>query len=370
MSQRRYGGSVYRLIDNWFPLVVALLVLFILLGSWATYITYSAAAQSVDGSTEFQHGATVQEENPIYSNGTELSNETTYFTSITPELEGEFAATYKTNSVDEVTIETDIWLLVRWIPIDDAASDQDEYWRSLYQLEETTETVSSGETDRVEFTVDVAQERDRLESYNEDHGWVPGQPELTVIARTDVTDPNTDDSTLESDQNNMTITLTDDIYTVEDGGPTGLATLVTPGAVNTAQLFGSIAFTVASFVALVGLVIARYHGSLAPSESKASQSDFEYDWKTFEEWISQGSVPDNQLDGTAVHIASLEDLVDVAIDSNRRVLADPERQSFYVLIGETYYEYTPERHTDETDDRELSERVEQPSEANDGQSPN
>ncbi|MFB6304248.1 MAG: DUF5305 family protein [Haloferacaceae archaeon] len=58
----------------------------------------------------------------------------------------------------------------------------------------------------------------------------------------------------------------------------------------------------------------------------------------FDEWISTGHVPGDPGE-TTVSVSSLADLVDVAIDSNRRVIHDEHRGVYAVLDGETTYEY-------------------------------
>lgn len=62
----------------------------------------------------------------------------------------------------------------------------------------------------------------------------------------------------------------------------------------------------------------------------------------YEEWISEGELP-TQTDKKHVHINSLEDLVDVAIDSNKRVLHDLELNTYAVVDGDLIYYYTTDR---------------------------
>jgi hypothetical protein len=55
------------------------------------------------------------------------------------------------------------------------------------------------------------------------------------------------------------------------------------------------------------------------------------------EWISRGELP-ARIDRTAVRIDSLQDLVDLAIDTDGRVVEDPERELYAVLAdGVRYY---------------------------------
>lgn len=60
----------------------------------------------------------------------------------------------------------------------------------------------------------------------------------------------------------------------------------------------------------------------------------------YAEWISRGSVPAG-LGDRAVQIESLEALVDVAIDTGNRVIADAERGHYAVIDGPTVYYFDP-----------------------------
>jgi hypothetical protein len=58
----------------------------------------------------------------------------------------------------------------------------------------------------------------------------------------------------------------------------------------------------------------------------------------FDEWISHGRVPTDVGERT-VDIATLADLVDVAIDAEKRVICDPERELYVVVDGDVVYQY-------------------------------
>lgn len=62
----------------------------------------------------------------------------------------------------------------------------------------------------------------------------------------------------------------------------------------------------------------------------------------YEEWISRGEFP-TQTGKRFVHINTLEDLVDVAIDSNKRVVHDEDVGAYSVVDGDLVYYYSPTR---------------------------
>lgn len=58
----------------------------------------------------------------------------------------------------------------------------------------------------------------------------------------------------------------------------------------------------------------------------------------YDEWISEGEFPTDATN-KYVYINSIVDLVDVAIDTNKRVIYDPDLETFSVMDGDVVYYY-------------------------------
>lgn len=72
---------------------------------------------------------------------------------------------------------------------------------------------------------------------------------------------------------------------------------------------------------------------------KATKQAVEH--RRFKEWITEGIV--EVRDKTAINILSLEGLVDLAIDLDKRVIYDPKAGNYFVLTEDLIYVYDPER---------------------------
>jgi hypothetical protein len=59
----------------------------------------------------------------------------------------------------------------------------------------------------------------------------------------------------------------------------------------------------------------------------------------FEDWVTIGGVPDDPP-GERIRVSSLEGLVDLAADTNARIIQD-EHLGHYVVFGEYHYLYEP-----------------------------
>lgn len=83
------------------------------------------------------------------------------------------------------------------------------------------------------------------------------------------------------------------------------------------------------------LVVLRVYGRLPDRE----ELERAYDRSRFGEWISLGTVPEADA-YDRVAIEGLTDLIDVAIDSDKRIIHDPERGLYAVIDGRVIYEYS------------------------------
>ena len=83
---------------------------------------------------------------------------------------------------------------------------------------------------------------------------------------------------------------------------------------------------------LLALGVAVYRRRLPPVERLA----LEVERRTLESWVSEGTFI-WESDVRYVSVRSLRDLVDIAIDSNRRVLHDPEQDVYTVAIERRVY---------------------------------
>jgi hypothetical protein len=90
---------------------------------------------------------------------------------------------------------------------------------------------------------------------------------------------------------------------------------------------------------VVAVLLGLGSASLSRIESRRSDAGdlaFERHRLRYAEWISTGTVPDDAGE-TVVAVASLEELVDVAVDTDKRVIHDPTRDRYVVVDGPTVY---------------------------------
>ena len=92
--------------------------------------------------------------------------------------------------------------------------------------------------------------------------------------------------------------------------------------------YGSFGVLFTSIAGMIGLLGLNRTGRLTPTEDDLNTIDTS-ERDEAEDWISTVSVPSEALETIAIPVDSLGDLVDIAIDTNERVLEDDDRKGFY-----------------------------------------
>lgn len=325
------------LLDERFLLAVVVLAGLVLVGGWLTYDAHVAPGTETEERTvatwttdaEFRHAAEVREDTSVYPEGTLLRNRSSYFTTVSPQLEG----TYVLDVPDrgDPAVETELALELAAV-----GRDGGELWTDREPLANAS-TSSAGEH-RVAFAIDVPAVRQRIADTNGELGVSPRTVEVSVVA----------ESTLEAE--GWSETRTDGLnvepgsgtYAVEDrsdGATTHerTETVTVSRDRGPARGVGGPGMVLLGLVGLAALTVLRVRGTLPLSDADRRAIERDRERRRFDEWISRGRVPAGGDE--VVRMASLADLVDVAIDSDRRVIESDGR--YYVLLSGTRYVYDP-----------------------------
>ena len=97
------------------------------------------------------------------------------------------------------------------------------------------------------------------------------------------------------------------------------------------------AFGVLGLVLLAGIRI-RTRTELTPLEEAILR--YETHREEFDEWITTAVLPASAYQGEWAEVDTLEDLVDLAIDTDERVVEDPENGVYVVRHERVTYRYT------------------------------
>ena len=339
------------MLSDSFGTIVVVLVILTLCGGWLTYTTHITSATHTEerivaaweSNGAFNHSAIVTNGSETFPDGTMLSNQSVYFTSIAPVLNGTFTYTYDATT-GNIAANTTLMLVLHSV---EETSDGNitEYWRITRTLgTQQTDSLAPGEPQRVTFSIDINATQQRASQIEEEIGGSPGTVKALVVARITINGTIENTSVSGVRRYALPIEFSEGRYNVRDPGTLTNQRKVTR-QVSVETTHGPLRSTGSLFLflfplwALIGLVTARWQGVLDIDESERTQLETQAASEEFDEWITSARLPDTVLDVPHIEVDSLEGLVDVAIDTNQRVIDDPDRDGYFVLGNNVCYTY-------------------------------
>lgn len=335
-------------LSDRFGALVGLLVVLALVGGAFAYTTHvepgthteERTVSSWTSTAGYEHSATVTRENGVFSVGRTLSDRALYFDAITPTLDGALRYGYEATGDGELGVRSSSTLVVR------AVGERDDrevvYWRVSEPIgRPTSGTIAPGGQFSAPFTTNVSALKERVERIEAELGGSPGTPEARVLTRVRIKGSVNGESVSRSREFATTLTLDEEgTYRVLGDAETTRSTNTTERVVveneyGALRRVGAPALLALSLLGLVGLVGARYTGRLTVTDAERERLAFDRARAEFDDWITPADV-DAPADPVRVH--TLEGLVDLAIDTDERVLEDPASERYYVL-DETAYAY-------------------------------
>jgi hypothetical protein len=358
-----WGKRAKVVVADYAVVIAAVLVIALLVGGALTYTTNVEPGTETEERTVsewrsvggYTHSSTVQTENRVFDVGETLEDRSLYYTQLGPELDGQFRYGFEAPS-GELTVETTTTLVTRSVSEGDGGNTE-ELWRIEEPLGTTTETLAPGELATTPFTVNVTEVLADIEGVREDLGASPGQTSVSIVSTVEAT--GTAAGADATDEATYTLTLDpgSDTYSVSgqsgetDPHPRTETVTVERSYGPVRSALGPVVI-VLSIVGLAGVAVGRYRGSFEVTDAERQTLSFAAQRDEFDQWISRGTVSTAADDKATVRIDNLEDLVDIAIDTDERVLEDVGKHRYYVLGESLCYEFEPPT---EVDLRSLSE---------------
>ena len=341
-------------LDDWF---LGLIVVLVVLGGVGAVFAYQIqTADAIETQEEqvgtwneqpsLSHHAEVARTNPLYEQGQTLPDQSLYFTHISPELAGAYEYSYGATGDGEFDVE--LGAVLQKQAVDD---DGDPYWQVTEPLNQTHQHgLSPGESVSVPFAVNVTEAVMEIEQIEEGLGASVGTTEVAILVNTHVTGTVNGERVATTHQSRVEVEPDGETYSVESVGVEGeshetVRTVESKVSHGPVQSYGPFGLIVGSVVGIVGLTSLKRWGNLTPTKRELDVLAHAQQRAEFDDWISPGPVPEEYYDSTRIELESLEALVDVAIDTNSRVIED-SNTGLYVVVGDNWhYSYTRSHQT-------------------------
>lgn len=352
------GERIRVLIDENFELVVAALVVVALVGGYVAYTGFTPdedvetrTVSSWESGGEFAHRATVINGTDAFSEGTVLRNRSVYFQRATPVLDGSFTYTYTASDGGDLTADTSLVLVVRSFE-EDRDGNVTEYWRVEEQLDSQQTNFAPGDTVQLSFSRNVTAAAQRAENISEQLGDTPGQEQVLVEARVHLTGTRNGQQVNATRVYRLPMEFEQGIYRVDDpgvvtnsGSQKEQVTVSTGRDVGT-TLVGGVLFAL-GLGGAIGLTAARREEGFAADAATRERFAYESERDEFDDWITTARLPPEVTDRPRVEVDSLEGLVDLAIDTDERVIETPDERFHVFHDGYVYVFEPPAEPTDE-----------------------
>ena len=351
------GGLRVRAVsDEYFVAFVVVLVALVALGGFLTYGAYGQTTERTETSVttevtwtstgQFTHQATVINDTQVFEVGETLENRSAYFRKIAPRLNGSFVYNYTADS-GELTTEASTTLVIRAVA-DEETGTQREYWRTERPLDRTTATLVPGETLRQSFSQNVSRLATEIERIQTELGTTAGTTETEIVTTVQLDGTRNGQQVTTNRTYRLPLTIEDDLYRVNDSGAVveqgdrpnrTTETVVVPA--GPLWRYGGPLALLTGLLGLSGLTYGRYAGHVPITEREREYLDYRSDRNEFDEWITEARFPADRVEATdsRVETTSLAGLVDLAIDTDRRVLEVADRKEYLVLDGDVVYTY-------------------------------
>lgn len=339
-------------LDSNFRSAVTVLVVFTLVGGWLAYGAHVAPSERVTaqqpvGSWEtvgaYEHQATVTNGSDVFSNGTTLENRTVYLQQASPILDGEFR--FELASTVDARLEAQAVQRLVLQQVTETDDQQAVVWEQTRDLGTTSAELGPGQSLSLPFSFNATAIPVRIESFNERLGVSRGQSRAVLM--TVVRYEGEIDGRPVEGQRNYTaqVAFEGGTYRVVTSPERDRQEVTQPQTVEQPagplQGVGGPLLFLAGFLGVAGLAAVRAQGMLTVPESSRKAAQHDRERQEFDEWITVADLPEALHDRPRVPVADLEGLVDVAADTNGRVVEDSTDGCYYVANEDALYVYRP-----------------------------
>lgn len=269
--------------------------------------------------------AVVTGDSAMFQSGQRVENQPVYFTEAMPNL-----------TIDlETAVPADQSVRVdhRLVVVMQATSDGETFWEHTRVLVDEETNTTDG-TVNTSTTLDVPALADRLAPISEEVG---SAGSLSVaVELTTVYESERYSGTLTEQQ---PLSLSDRTYALDSFSAENRER-TTETRTTTLPTRNRFAYGIPAAVGVVALLSSVAVFVLSRRKEEWRTLDDEIHRARYAEWISEGSLR-GEIAERSIAVASVEDLVDVAIDQEKRVIYDPDLNTHAVIDGPVVYYHGP-----------------------------
>ena len=308
-----------------------------------------------DSTGSFSHRATVTNGTGAFESGAVLQNQSVYFSRLAPRLNGTFSYRYRATNGGSLDVATTVALVIRSVSSEES-DRRVRYWRVQRPLASATNaSLGPGDRATVPFALNVSAASVEARDLREQHGASAGTVEVVVAARTALNGTRNGRPVDATRTYELPVTVEDGLYRVgtpQNASHSGVRTeqVAVPADRGPLWTLGGPLLGLLGLLGLAGLVLGHRRDRWAVDATERTWLDYRRTREEFDDWITTGRVPAGETPTSVVEVDSLEGLVDVAIDTDNRVIEDETRGACLVLTETRWFRYSvPQEPTESSD---------------------
>ncbi|QKG91995.1 DUF5305 domain-containing protein [Halorubrum salinarum] len=332
-------------LQKWSGVLLALLLILAAVGGWWSYQVHATqeiereqvTVEQWSESTAYEHSAVITNDSLVFNEGERVRDRPVYYVNLSRELDVTYVYEH-TAETGSVNVTTDVRLQYRgvegetvlWQYAEPLASGQDE-------------GVTNEDNHTVDAAVEIESVFETIRTIEQQLG-VAGTIEIRIVAVSSVEGTLGGQSVSETYESTMPMTVNPQTFrvletnTVDEPGQQ-TETVERPVDPGTVEAVGSILLVLLGAGGALGLVFAQRSGYATVSPEEREILEIRQQEQEFSEWITNGTFPSERDYEATILVDDLEGLVDVAIDTNKRVIKDEQLGVCTVLDGEFAYLY-------------------------------
>lgn len=333
-------------LNEWATVLIVVLVLAAAgVGWWAYQInleptieTEQRLTEQWSESTAYSHSASITNDSLPFAAGERATNRPLYYTALSQELDGTYRYEYTADS-GSVEVTTDTYLLIRGGRIENGNMTE-TYWELSEPLAADSETIDPGEPHRVDFTVNIREVLQTIGTVQQQLDSNEGIVDVRVVSVSQLAGDVESDSVDTTYRSELPIVVSPSTFRINepvtvDETHESFETVEVLAEPSPVQAYGSIIAFGIVVMLLILLLGLRYSGYTELTDEEQELIEIEQARERFSEWITTGEFPSEREYEQTVLVDTLEGLVDVAIDTNKRVIED-EQLGVSTVLDDTY----------------------------------
>lgn len=287
----------------------------------------------------YEHSVEVEHGNPLWPVGWKLSNQPVYFSAISSNLNGSFNFQISAPSSADISAHYLTKLILS------SSIKNTTYWHKEKTLSKGTMVLSGGDKLQTAFRLNISEIEKEIDAIQDSLDFSGGSTSVEVITTVRYNGEVGGEKVNEENDFLLPIKISSSTYKVSSKNyeetikKDVLREVNVPLSPSKGDKIVSFSFPSILFLLIVAFTVIKL--KYTPLDESAIQELInEKEYEKFKDLISRGKLPsDINMSMVKLEVKSLEDLANIAIDKDERVIFDEDESLYFIIQDNFLYLY-------------------------------